>query len=240
MNVQALQKDKWEKLREVVRNTYNFNQTWQEIINSFKLRVENFYFKPIKKIKEPNDLQGEGFTILTIQCALIEMFASFKFGKIFNHYKKRTGNPNFEYKKSTDCFIPFLHSESIFQDHFFSINTAGQPVLDQPFTAMEFYDKVRCGLMHEARTKGEWIVNAKRKYIGNETTFIIRNISNNTISVDRTILNKQLETYFQQYLHQLTLATAEGNNLRRLFARKLDHLYDIPPAPNDYDWWEDR
>ncbi|MFA6712159.1 MAG: hypothetical protein WCS33_05580, partial [Candidatus Caldatribacteriota bacterium] len=72
----------WTKKRQVVNNSYDFNEHWKEIIEKFRVRIENYYFFPIDSIIASNKLRGEGFTILTIQCVLIEMFAAFKYGKI--------------------------------------------------------------------------------------------------------------------------------------------------------------
>jgi len=237
MPSQVLDINFWIRKRQVVKNSYEFNEHWTEIIKRFEARIEDFYFSPIDKVKDPNKLKGEGFTILTIQCALIEMFAAFKYGKIHKSNKSRT-DPNYTYKRADDCFIPFLHSEPIFENHFFKFEN-GNKLEDQPFSATEFYNKVRCGLMHEARTKGEWVINAKKSYHQPETVYIIRDTETNRISIDRTVLNKQLKKYFGDYLFSLSQSTTDGSRLRRLFARKLDHLYDIP-ADISYDWWNDN
>lgn len=237
MTRQILALNYWTTKRQVVRNSYDFSEQWNEIIERFKIRLEDYYFSPIDRVKDPNELKGEGFTILTIQCALIEMFAAFKYGKI-HKFNKNGNDPSYTYRNADDCFIPFLHSEPIFENHFYKIDNNNR-IKDQPFSATDFYNKVRCGLMHEARTKGEWLVNAKKTYQDNETVFITKNNVTNRISIDRTILNKQLKKYFQDYLLSLTQNSVEGNRLRRLFARKLDHLYDIP-ADNNYDWWIDN
>ena len=238
MTSQILEKEFWIEKRQIVRNSYGIDANWLEIIQKFKMRIENYYLTPIDKVKEPMKLQGEGFTILTIQCALIEMFAAFKYGKIHNH-SKRTRRPNYEYKLANECFIPFLHSESIFENHFHKI-VHGEKVVNQPFSATEFYNNVRCGLMHEARTKGNWIINAKRRYEGDETIFIINDNQKNKISLDRTILNNQLKTYFSDYLNKISENSIQGENLRRLFARKLDHLYEIPSDEENFEWWIDN
>lgn len=238
MKRQILDKSYWMQKREIVKNSYDFNENWIEIIDRFKKRIEDFYFNPIEIVKEPKKLNGEGFTILTIQCALIEMFSAFKYGKI-HKYNKRGTLPNYEYKKADECFIPFLQSESIFMNHFYKIEN-NQKIVDQPFSAVEFYNKVRCGLMHEARTKGDWIINAKKVYAENETIFISKDTEKNRISIDRTILNKQLKKYFSDYLNNLSENTIEGNRLRRLFARKLDHLYEIPSNAENFEWWIDN
>jgi hypothetical protein len=238
MTSQILEKNFWISKRQIVRNSYEINDNWLEIIEKFKTRIENYYLIPIDNVREPSRLKGEGFTILTIQCALIEMFAAFKYGKIHNH-SKRAGRPNYEYKLSNECFIPFLHTESIFENHFYKIEH-GEKIINQPFSATEFYNNVRCGLMHEARTKGNWIINAKKKYEGNETIFISNDSLKDKISIDRSILNKQLKEYFTDYLNKISENSQEGNRLRRLFARKLDHLYEIPTDVENFEWWIDN
>ena len=233
-----LDKNYWNAKRLELKNSYNINDCWRDVITRFESRIKNFYFNPIAKVKEPKDLNGEGFTILTIQCALIEMFAAFKYGRIHN-YKKRGNKPKYLYRFADECFEPFLHSEPIFENHFHKFES-GLRIDDQPYSAKTFYNEVRCGLMHEARTKGQWIVKAKRNYKGDETIFITPDTTENTIIVDRTILQIQLEKYFSSYLNMLLQDTDEGCQARRLFARKLDHLYDLTPDPINFDWWEDR
>jgi hypothetical protein len=238
MTRQILDIDFWNQKRQIVRNSYGYTKHWEEIIRRFKQRIEDFYFAPIDKVKDPNKLKGEGFTILTIQCALIEMFAAFKYGKI-HKFNKNGIDPNYTYKRANDCFIPFLLSEPIFENHFYVIQN-GQQIDNQPFSTTEFYNKVRCGLMHEARTKGDWIVNAKKTYKGAELIFITQNTTTNKISIDRTILNKQLKQFFRDYLSKLSQTTQQGSDSRRLFARKLDHLYDIPADTQNFEWWNDN
>lgn len=237
MTRQILDINFWNSKRQIVNNSYDFNGHWNEIIERFKKRIEDFYFTPIDRIKDPNKLLGEGFTILTIQCALIEMFAAFKYGKI-HKFNKNDTDPDFTYKRADECFIPFLHTEQIFENHFYKFENKIK-LEDQPFSATEFYNKVRCGLMHEARTKGDWVINAKKSYDGDEINFISKITTTNRISIDRTILNKQLKKYFQEFLISLIQENAEGNKLRRFFARKLDHLYDIS-NDNNYEWWNDN
>lgn len=242
MSRQILDKRIWIESREILNNSYEFNDTWESVIELFRNRIYDFYFNPIRRIKDPNKLRGEGFTILTIQCALIEMLAAFRYGKIHNYQKGNRGVPiyDYEYKGADECFIRFLQSEEIFENHFYRVVPGLPNQVNQPFSANDFYNKVRCGLMHEARTKGEWLINARLFYEKDKTIFITANIENNTISVDRTILNKLLEKYFKSYLIELSESNNNANQLRRLFGRKLDHLYDIPRDAENVDWWEDR
>src|SRR5690606_7979380 len=111
-------KDTWTNLRSSLNNNYKQNDSWKSVISSFQKRITHYYFDPIDEILAINSLKGEGFAILTLQCALIEMFAAFKFGLIHN-YKKRKEGPSFEYRFSDESFIRFLTSENIFINHFF-------------------------------------------------------------------------------------------------------------------------
>lgn len=236
MEKQILHKEQWNLMRPLLTNQYAYNGSWMDVIAMFRQRIENYYLKPIKAIKDPGKLKGEGFTILTIQCALIEMFAAFKNGQIHNH-RKRPGGPSFEYKLADDCFIKFLQTEPIFENHFYMLN-GRRKILDQPFSAKDFYSSVRCGLMHEARTKGHWVINAKKTYQGSQRIFITEEAG--LIRVDRNILNELLTEYLENYITELSALNQQGNDMRRLFARKLDHFFDIPPDPDHYDWWQDR
>jgi hypothetical protein len=111
---------------------------------------------------------------------------------------------------------------------------------NKPFVAKEFYDCVRCGLMHEGRTKRDWLVTAAKKDAKYPYQFIFLDKATNKKSINRTILQERLVDYFEnQYLVELQLDDNDGEALRRLFARKLDHLYDID-RDTLYDWWLDK
>jgi len=230
----------WKRLRPLLNNTYDFNsnsQNWTEAIKLFQTRLNRKFFKPIKSIIDKKILEGEGFTIVTVQCAIIESLASFRTGQIFSH-KKVQGQPSYIYNESSKMFISFLHSSKIFKDNFYQIDNVGNLQPDIPFSASEFYSCVRCGLMHEARTKGQWHINATKKDVTTENVFIERD--GTKIKLLRTILHYRLSDCVEEYLQDLKQVSANGNSLRRLFGRKLDHLFDIQAADQiSYDWWAD-
>ncbi|GGJ49533.1 hypothetical protein [Sphingopyxis bauzanensis] len=88
-------------------------------------------------------MEGEGFTIVSIQCALIEFLAAIRAGK---NYRHRNPQGPYEYSASRDLFVKFLFQTAPFSN-FFSEADAG-----------EYYSNVRCALLHEARTKDGWII----------------------------------------------------------------------------------
>lgn len=230
----------WKRLRSLLNNTYDFtvnNENWTEAIKLFQTRLNRKFFKPIKSIIDKKILEGEGFTIVTVQCAIIESLASFRTGQIFSH-KEVKGQPSYIYNNSGTMFISFLHSSKIFKDNFYQIDDAGNLQKDVPFIASEFYSNVRCGLMHEARTKGQWHINATKKDVKTEKVFIEQD--GTKIKLLRTILHYRLNDCVKEYLQDLKQVSANGDTLRRLFGRKLDHLFDVPSADQiGYDWWAD-
>ncbi len=62
----------------------------------------------------------------------------------------------------------------------------------------------------------------------------------NRIRIFRTILHYRLIDYVSEYCNLLQEESIAGNKLRRLFARKMDNLFDIPSDPEGFDWWIDR
>lgn len=234
---QILDKKTWIELRKELKKSNEYNKTWSITIDLFRQRIEDFYLKPIDKILLL-DNKGEGFSILTLQCVLIEMLAAFKKGKIHNRYKNKNGL-KYEYKDSSSCFIDFLNSENIFENNFFRLNKNNDIEKNSPFSAKDFYSKVRCGLLHEGRTKKEWLITTSNKNGFSNDIFIIEN-NDKTKSINRNILQKKLEFYFKNvYIEQLKENNIEGAKMRRFFGRKLDHLHDIKRDVN-FDWWKDK
>jgi hypothetical protein len=243
MGRQKLDKQTWTSFRTELNNSYDFSDKWASVIKLFDDRIQDFYFKPIDKILKPNNRKGEGFSVLTLQCALIEMFAAFRQGMIHNHKRPRKNEvrPKYEYYDSDSCFVEFLQTEEIFEDHFYiKDKTTGERKPNPICNAKEFYGKVRCGLMHEARTKEDWLITAADTDTSAPNKFITYNQKDKTKKVNRTILQERLKTYFEKtYLKGLAEKNENGKRLRRLLARKLDHLHDIP-SDKTFDWWKDK
>lgn len=165
---EILDKKTWIGLRPKLNNSYSYNQTWGKVISLFERRIMDFYFNPIDLILAPQSRKGEGFAILTLQCALIEMFSAFKTGMIYNKNKPKNGGLSYEYISSHKCFTDFLLSEEIFKDHFFTVSTNGVKKPNDPYNASQFYERVRCGLMHEAHTKNDWRITANPQKTSND------------------------------------------------------------------------
>jgi len=52
------------------------------------------------------------------------------------------------------------------------------------------------------------------------------------------VLHYRLKHYVETYCAELR--QNDNQHLRRLFARKLDDLFEIPRDPKVFDWWIDK
>lgn len=230
------ERDKWDSLRPRLNSLYAYNELWSEAIGLFRERLNKKFFNPLENLITESSA-GAGFTIVAVQCALIESLASFRTGQVFNH-NKTAASPRYEYRRSSEVFRNFLYSDPIFENHFYVIDQGGNKNVDRPFDANLFYDNVRCGLLHEARTKNEWVINFTQDNPKTKTTFLARDGAN--IRIYRSVLHFRLKECVNSYCQDLMISTIDGKNLRRFFGRKLDHLFDYPADPQNFDWWIDR
>lgn len=222
---------RWLNAREKIKASYDVDDNWRESVRLFKSRVQSKFFDPIEKIIKERKLKGEGFAIVTVQCALIESLAAFRQGKIFNPNRNEK-NRAYEYSRSNELYIDFLNSADIFRDNFFTIDIKGKKQKGKPFKAEDFYKNVRCGLIHEGKTKENWTIKASKKKVKKEKIFI--DFNRETISLYRTILHYRLKEYLDSYC--IELKKDDTQKLRKHFGRKLDHLFDIKPDKS-FDWW---
>lgn len=182
----------------------NENETdWANIFDDFLMaRLKHRYLTPIKVLQDSGKFQGEGFTIVSVQCALIEFLAALKVGKSYKFLKKGEKIGQYEYTSSNALFCEFLVREKPFRECFPDISVS-----------REFYQDVRCALLHEARTKNGWRIWAS----GNIAVDAKRKI------VWRDALQVAIETYLNSYGVLLT----QDKSLQEAFVRKFDRLADI-------------
>jgi hypothetical protein len=128
--------------------------------------------------------------------------------------------------------VDFLHDCQYFNNHFYRIDENGKKEKDKPYSAEKFYASIRSSLVHETRTKNQWKIKVKKSC--NDGIFIDK-IGNDFI-LYRSEFQKQIENYFNDYLADLR--EPSNNELRRLFARKLDHLLEFKNK-NGYEWWKE-
>lgn len=175
---------------------------WQNAFSDyFEQRLALRYLNPIALLQTHDTLRGEGFSIVAIQCTLIEFLASASKGTTYR-YVRRNDPPlgRYEYSDSRKLFTEFLATNEPFRRHF-----------DMP-TAQEFYVNVRCGLLHEAQTKNGWTIWAR--------SWDSRPVRAATKRVYRDNLQSELIGFLKQYGKRLQVE----RSLQEAFIRKFDGL----------------
>ena len=180
------------------------NETlWAKTFEEFLMtRLALRYLDPIKLLQENGTFRGEGFTIVSVQCALIEFLAALKVGKSYKFLKKGETLGQHEYTSSNALFCDFLFREEPFKEWFSDISAS-----------RDFYQNVRCALLHEARTKNGWKIWASGSIAVDANKKIVR----------RDALQTAINVYLAAYGSLLT----RDQNVQAAFIRKFDHLSDI-------------
>ncbi len=128
-----------------LRRQLVLDENWETAFRVFNDRVQTRFLTPIEKIKGIEKNEGQGFSITLISVALLEHIAALESGKIYKAHGELLC-PN-EYSRSAALFKSFLKESEQFKESF-SSNSKRE----------NFYDNIRCGLVHEARTLGNDII----------------------------------------------------------------------------------
>lgn len=171
---------------------------WKDVLRDFYYdRLKTRYLDPINAVKKMRRFKGEGFAIVAIQCSLIEFLESCLLGK---NYKHRNPAPPHEYNDSRGVFTSFLTKHRPFKRRF------------DDALANDFYGSVRCGVLHEARTKGTWIIKAKSKL-------------SLIVNPKRPILYRDdFQEAIIEFIENYRRDVPKDFGLRDAFIRKFDHL----------------
>lgn len=166
------------------------DENWGLAFHFFEEKIRTRYLNPIHAVLKMEDNLGEGFAVVTLQCSLIETIESFINGWKFQldpyGWYKLNGVRASEIKKNQDIFISFFKLRNLFVSY--------NPNID----GEKFYQNVRCGLLHETQTKGNWKIKSHIKKCGlgyeeNNDTGILEKI------IYRENFQKDLETLIENY-----------------------------------------
>ncbi|MBN8291435.1 hypothetical protein JI664_05640 [Rhodobacter sp. NTK016B] len=191
----------WKALRTKL-DAAPSKELWEEAFEEFyRARLKTRYFDPVETLEKNATHSGEGFAIVAILCSLIEFLESTLQGKTYRY--RRRNDPVLtihEYEKSGAIFENFL--------------TTGAPfsaVFDKKL-AKDFYTNVRCGLLHEARTKGGWLIHT-----GKDTDPMI--------DTTKKIINRKcLQKGFGEFIDSYKISLFADQTLQDAFKRKMDSL----------------
>lgn len=116
------------------------NTNWNKMVDIFFDRIESRYLKPIRLIAKDNELgEFSGFSILAIDCLIIETLSQF-----YNGHDETTG-------EHRQAFWKFFKQSDHFKNHF------------SRKKAFTFYSHYRCGILHQAQTKSKSVVRIDQK-----------------------------------------------------------------------------
>jgi hypothetical protein len=217
--------DDWIKLRDQLIKAPT-PEKWKDARAFFELRIETRFLEPIKAILSINKNEGEGHAAVALQCALIEFLEALYQGKLYREPKtkdeldknanrlgitlkqlKNHKHPT-EYTASCHLFSSFLTKQEPFK-----------PVFTQDDRADIFYRHFRCGLLHEAATKGESLIRSKKS--GDLNCIVEQN--GDGLVIYRDAFQKALLDYIKNYGNELL----QSEKLQKNFIRKMDEIAGI-------------
>jgi hypothetical protein len=176
-------------------------ERWQEAFDEyFRTRLNLRYLNPIKLLQCHGTFQGEGFSILAIQCTLIEFLESTVQGTNYRYLRKQETLGPHEYSSSSELFVHFLCTREPFVNDF------------DDALAKDFYAGVRCALLHEARTKNGWTIWAK----GPVGAVVDR--------AKRIVYRDNFQTALEEFMTWYEAALRSDAVLQEAFIRKFDSL----------------
>lgn len=131
---------KREEFEIINIDVYNNDENWIKVVDIFRDRIHERYFRIIDDLIVRNSIIEDGFVIMALNCLLIETLLQFRNG----WDETKNGNCN--------SYSDFLINQ--FPNEFSSKNLA-----------IDFYKNIRCGILHSAQTKGGSELTEDVKYI---------------------------------------------------------------------------
>lgn len=215
----------WLALRGALIDHPDDIQKWAEAYDFFRLRIDTRFLRPIRAILAIDEKLGEGHSACAIQCMLIEFLEALFQGKVYrppipendlNAIAERLGilpeilanhtQPT-EYTSSAGLFVSFLTKRYPFSQHF------------NKSRARVFYYDIRCGLLHEAATKGLSKVRADEYCNSN---CLIQDLGNGLI-INRDSFQRALIECIDAYRAELL----SKDDFKKNFIRKMDDIAGV-------------
>jgi hypothetical protein len=188
----------WLLAREQLVTDAN-NGLWSAVFEDyFHSRIRSRYLQPIELLRDHDAKQGEGFSMVAVHCSLVEFLESTVQGIRYRVCRNDAELGEHEYRMSAPVFVSFLTRRQPFRDMF------------DDALAEEFYKRIRCGLLHEACTKGGWRIRADGPAIIDR--------------VQRILYRNKFHEALLQFVEWYRSALASSPELQEAFIRKFDSL----------------
>lgn len=194
----------WKELRPKLLYS---SDNWPKAIQVFEDRIESRFFNPIEKIKSIKKNEGEGFSIALISVVLLEFIAAFELGKIYRILRENIA-PH-EYYSGIRLLKSFLTTDELFKQHF-ETNSKVQT----------FYENIRCGLVHEARTMRNDVIISDESPKNTKQSSIYFKVDDEW-RLNRDLMLVSLKSFVENYNERLL---KNELNLRSKFIIKMDDI----------------
>src|SRR3990172_8118852 len=97
----------WRALRAMLVIGGSPDRWMRAFVEFFQARLGLRYLNPIKILQDHGTFQGEGFSILAIQCTLVEFLESAVQGITYRHLRRGETLGPYEYSSSREVFVGF-------------------------------------------------------------------------------------------------------------------------------------
>jgi len=174
--------------------TFTTEQDWQKGVAIFVDRIQGRFLDEVACI-EKNEFAG--FAVLALDCLLIETLQQF-----------REGVKETPARQAKNYFVRFL-TQTSFNQWF------------DKDTACMFYKQIRCGILHQAETKG-----TSRVVIRSGVPLAGKTPDGQGLVINRRLFHAQLKKGFQEYANNLREGT--DKELRKKFRRKMSYICNLP------------
>lgn len=155
-------------------NLRSCEKDWNFAIEIFEDRIRGRYLEIIDRIINNGCLMVDGFSVMALNCLLIETLLQFKNG--WDETKK----------SNSDEYSKFLKEEF---PHIFTNKEL----------ALIFYRDIRCGILHSAQTKNGSQLTVNENY----TVAVINTNRRKSISVDVVGISEIIKSYYSDYIEKL-------------------------------------
>lgn len=195
----------WKRDRQNLTNI----DAWKNAFYVFNTRIKLRFLSPIERILSSDKMEGEGFSVVAIQCILVEFLAAFYFGKVYVPQQQDSTRvlADHEYSSSASLVKDFLTTCEPFKTSFTSKQIAG-----------DFFSDFRCGLLHEAATKKAALIRVSE---GSKDIVIEK------CSAGFVLYRDNFQTAILDFLKTYRAELLTLKELQKSFIRKMDDICQI-------------
>lgn len=178
------------------------DENWETLLAHIKARFDKRFLEPAdillkhedEEIRQGSLPEGLGFSVLAIDCLLIETICGYE-----------NGAPT-PMRGTSQAFETFLTTAPRFEKAF-----------AQESRANEFVDAIRNGLLHDGETRRGWTIRQ-----GTPTGPIVEDVGSGLIRLYRSAFHEALKDYVAAYFERLR--AEDGVELRENLSNRIEQL----------------